>query len=195
MACTKTFATAFKHLSKNSPCGKSLAVVPVCDALAVIARSHGSKETHVLRDISLLNRGEPCTLPCDLRAEAKISAEDVVILYIGNLERYQGIGLLLESFARVTPRMEHTALVIIGGRTDHIDEYLKLSEQLGVSSRVHFLGPRPVSTARSISEASRRARFSARKRQQYSDENLFVSAFRQSRGCNRFADSHAGYEF
>ncbi|MCB0333663.1 MAG: hypothetical protein KDD55_09205, partial [Bdellovibrionales bacterium] len=60
----------------------SVAVVPVCDALAVIADKHGSKDTHILRDISLLGMNNEKTSesnsPSDLRQELSLSTEDVI---------------------------------------------------------------------------------------------------------------------
>ena len=125
---------------------QSVAVVPVCDALAVIANRHGAQDAEVLSDISLLNLEQGTPAAVDLRAEAEIPPGDLVALYIGNLESYQGIDLLIEGFAAVRARLTNTSLVIIGGRPNHIVAYRALAERLGVGSQVRFLGPRPVST-------------------------------------------------
>jgi glycosyltransferase involved in cell wall biosynthesis len=84
---------------------ESVAVVPVCDALAVIATRHGATEAQVLSDISLLNLEQGTPENVDLRAEGRIPPEDLVALYIGNLESYQGIDLLIEGFATVSARV------------------------------------------------------------------------------------------
>lgn len=123
----------------------SVAVVPVCDALAAIAHQNGAPHTHVLSDISLLNRGAPGPAG-DLRSEAEIPREHLLLLYIGNLESYQGISLLLESFATLTEEIPNASIAIIGGRPEHISHYHSLCARLGVTARVKFLGPRPVST-------------------------------------------------
>lgn len=68
----------------------------------------------------------------------------VVIMYVGNLEEYQGIDLLLESFALVTKRSDIADLVIIGGQASDIRKYEQRARQLGIGRRVSFLGPRPV---------------------------------------------------
>ncbi|NDC38302.1 MAG: glycosyltransferase [Proteobacteria bacterium] len=124
---------------------QSIAVVPVCDALAAVAESYGATNTHVLPDISLLDQGTNATT-YNLREEAKLPADNLVLLYIGNLERYQGIDLLLESFARIADRLPHATIVIIGGRPEHIQHYSSRCTALGIASRVTFLGPRPVSS-------------------------------------------------
>lgn len=121
----------------------SLAVVPVCDALAAIADRHGSSETHILRDVSLFELDEPRPVE-SLRESLGIAPETLLALYIGNLEPYQGIDLVLESVAEC--RSERIHLVIIGGREDHIELYRDKSKSLGIADRVSFTGPRPVVT-------------------------------------------------
>lgn len=69
---------------------------------------------------------------------------NLVLMYIGNLESYQGIGLLLNSFKLVCEATDRVELFIIGGESADIKSYTLLSERIGISTRVHFLGPRPV---------------------------------------------------
>ncbi|RIL07260.1 MAG: glycosyl transferase family 1 [Proteobacteria bacterium] len=123
----------------------SLAVVPVCDALAAIANRHGSPFTQVLHDISLLNGDRKGDFAVNLRNEAGLGEADKVFLYIGNLEAYQGIDLMLESFALAAEKEVLAKLVVIGGREEHIELYRGRAERLGISDRVRFLGTRPVS--------------------------------------------------
>jgi glycosyltransferase involved in cell wall biosynthesis len=65
-------------------------------------------------------------------------------MYVGNLEPYQGIDLLLRSFARVLERVGEAQLVIVGGAARDIEAYRALCQRLTIASRVRFLGPRPV---------------------------------------------------
>ena len=44
-------------------------------------------------------------------------------MYVGNLEHYQGIDLLLEGFRHTLDRVPEARLVIVGGRQDDIDRY------------------------------------------------------------------------
>jgi len=125
----------------------STAVVPVCDALALVARAHGAADTEVLSDVSLLTLPDaPPVGPVDLRTESGAAEDEVVLLYMGNLERYQGIDLLLSSFADVQRRGMSARLVIIGGAPEHVSRYRLLADHLGVGRAVSLLGPRPVST-------------------------------------------------
>jgi glycosyltransferase involved in cell wall biosynthesis len=66
-------------------------------------------------------------------------------MYVGNLEHYQGIGLLLEGFRHALVRVPGAHLVIVGGLAEDIAHYRRRAFQLGIASRVHFLGPRPIS--------------------------------------------------
>jgi glycosyltransferase involved in cell wall biosynthesis len=118
----------------------STAVVPVCEA---IYNQDGKKPEKVvyLKDVTLLETSDPGETE-DIRAS--LGTQGPVIMYVGNLEKYQGIDLLLESFRLVTKRQEEGHLVIIGGKQADIDHYRQASEDLGLMGRIHFLGPRPV---------------------------------------------------
>jgi glycosyltransferase involved in cell wall biosynthesis len=62
---------------------------------------------------------------------------------VGNLERYQGVQVLLEGFRTMADR-QPAQLVIIGGSPAHIDQYQRKVRDWGLSDRIHFLGPRPM---------------------------------------------------
>ncbi len=126
----------------------SLAVVPVCDALAAIAEQHGSRDTQILRDISLLDLEEQGDAQVSLRTEIGAAPETPIILYIGNLEVYQGIDLLLDSFAGTVRAFPSAQLAIIGGIEKHIQYYHQRSQELGIAGSVHLLGGRPVNRLR-----------------------------------------------
>lgn len=121
---------------------RAIAVMPMCDALAATARRHRRGSVHVLRDVSLISTA-PATAPADdLR---RLVGSDVsLVLYAGNLEPYQGIDLLLQSFARLHPASQDTTLVVIGGSGSDIARYESDAVALSIGSRVRFIGPRPV---------------------------------------------------
>lgn len=122
----------------------SLAVVPVCDALAVLADQRGSQFTSVLRDVSLLKNSSP-TSSTNLRKEIGVSNSALLCLYIGNLESYQGIDLLLESFRRIAQQVLDAHLVLIGGNNTQIEKYRRQIETWHLAQRIFLIGPRPVS--------------------------------------------------
>ena len=121
----------------------ALAVVAVCDALAAIARAAGAKQVFVLRDVSLLPE---TTAPAAAPGEAARlpAVEHPCFMYIGNLEAYQGIGLLLESFAILCRDRPESFLAVIGGSAALIARYRKMSAEFGIAGRVRFFGPRPL---------------------------------------------------
>jgi glycosyltransferase involved in cell wall biosynthesis len=75
---------------------------------------------------------------------AGLGLRGLVVMYVGSLEPYQGIDLLLQSFARVAARIETADLVIVGGAARDIAAYREACRRLGIAGRVHFVGPRPV---------------------------------------------------
>ena len=78
----------------------------------------------------------------NLRAE--IGINHVLLMYVGNLETYQGVDLLLESFALTLKKNKLADLVIIGGEASDIQKYKQQAKRLGILENVHFLGPKPV---------------------------------------------------
>lgn len=117
---------------------RSAGVLTCCPALETIARGHAA---HVLvrtvEDTSLLGSALTDDAPDDC------NFPEPIVMYIGNLEPYQGVGLLIDGFARVSTNPP-ARLVIVGGNDAHISEYRSRAHRLGVSSRVTFLGPRPL---------------------------------------------------
>ena len=119
----------------------SCGVVAVCQALEEIALDCApDKPVLRLEDISLLEASPAGDE--DLRA--KLGLEGPLMLYVGNLERYQGIDLLLDSFHLATKCGSPGHLVLIGGSEASIDAYRRRTAELGLADRVHFCGPRPV---------------------------------------------------
>lgn len=117
----------------------SAGVVAVCQALEDTARQH-SPATPILRleDVSLLGVD---SLRDDAPMEP-LGVEGRLVMYVGNLEPYQGIDLLLEAFALAAPQAPEARLVVVGGPAG-IPGYEAKAEALGLADRVHFVGPRP----------------------------------------------------
>jgi glycosyltransferase involved in cell wall biosynthesis len=116
-------------------------VLAMCEALADRARAvPGERPVAVVEDPNLADFGE--VDPGALREQCGGAGR--LLTYVGNLEPYQGIDLLLRGFARAAPRVPDADLLVVGGRDDHIAHYRGLAARLGVEGRVHFLGPQPV---------------------------------------------------
>jgi glycosyltransferase involved in cell wall biosynthesis len=122
---------------------RSAGVLTVCAALQEIARRH-APDTHVGRaeDTTLLTPGNGANGTRHLPPETEGAP---VAMYVGSLEPYQGIDLLLEGFRYTLAQMQQARLVIVGGRKDDIDRYGRRASALGIRQAVHFLGPKPVS--------------------------------------------------
>lgn len=118
------------------------AVVPMCEALAQEAVRAGAKQVVVLKDISLINMNRVDGKADSLRQ--KFALPQKIAMYIGNLESYQGIELMLESLALVRAETDNIALIVIGGVDEDICKYRDMAIRLGVGSVVHFLGAQPV---------------------------------------------------
>lgn len=112
----------------------------VCERLAVKARALAPEaRVRVLEDPALTGA---CDGPAeDLRAHARPG--DALALYVGNLEPYQGVGLLLEALALAGEDLPLT-LAVVGGAPADIERHGARAAALGVAERVRFLGPRPV---------------------------------------------------
>lgn len=127
---------------ESLPIRHAVAVVPMCDALAEDARNYKAKHVVVLRDVSLVTQKRHDDEVRPIRDE--FDAKGKVAMYIGNLEPYQGIDLLLESFALVLQTNDNVDLIIIGGAPADIEKYRALAHSLNVAEHVHFAGQRPI---------------------------------------------------
>jgi Glycosyltransferase len=116
-------------------------VLPVCEAIAVRAReAKDPARVHLLPDVAFAPPERPST---DEQLRTHCSSTAPLALYVGNLEGYQGVGLLIQAMAQI-PTDKRCNLVIIGGTLAMIEEHRKLAETLGVADHVRFLGKRPI---------------------------------------------------
>jgi glycosyltransferase involved in cell wall biosynthesis len=122
---------------------RSAGVLTVCSALQEIALRH-APDTPIGRveDTTLLAPTNGVNGARHLPPETEGAP---VAMYVGNLEPYQGIDLLLEGFRHTLAQMQQARLVIVGGRKDDIERYGRRASALGIRQAVHFLGPKPVS--------------------------------------------------
>lgn len=118
----------------------SLANLPVCNALAELCRKNYSRKTVTLHDISQL-KNPYASSTGHLKRELDIHG--LILLYCGNLESYQGIDLLLDSFQLACEKTSKVDLVIIGGIEEDIKYYKEKASSLGIDKRTHFLGQKP----------------------------------------------------
>lgn len=129
------------HWIETLPMRRAIAVVPMCEDLAIHARLCSSGIVRVLKDVSLISEasGESAE---DLRRELGIRGP--LLMYVGNLEYYQGIELLFDAFAKVLETHPDAQLVVIGGNPRDVRKYRLRARRLRIDSSVHLTGPRPV---------------------------------------------------
>ena len=138
-----THIAPFLQWLESRPIRSAMMVVPMCDRFAEEAQKYIDPESvMVLRDVSLVHKNEESGA-IDALPE-QLNTDGFVVMYIGNLETYQGIDLLLESFAEAVSKDDEFRLAIIGGRADDIEKYETLSRKLNIDASVRFLGPRSV---------------------------------------------------
>jgi glycosyltransferase involved in cell wall biosynthesis len=123
----------------------SAGTLAVCKSLEEQAREyHPGGLVARIEDVSLL--GDSAS---DGAAEAagdlpEGCAGRPLVMYVGNLQRYQGIDLLIEAFAVAHPEVPEARLVVIGGDDESIASYRRRCAELGIGEAAVFLGPRPV---------------------------------------------------
>ncbi|HEX2218971.1 MAG TPA: glycosyltransferase family 4 protein [Gemmatimonadales bacterium] len=120
---------------------RSSGVLTVCAALQDVALAHDPRQ--------LVGRVEDTTLlsdPKSMTGNGRLPGTDggPVAMYVGNLESYQGIDLLLEGFRHALTRVPAAKLVIVGGQGPDIARYRRRAERLGIVGSVVFTGPQPI---------------------------------------------------
>jgi len=122
--------------------GRSVHVIAVCESLAKIARDWKTENrVDLLEDVPLFDSREEAK---SLGIAEAFGIRGSVVMYVGNLEVYQGIDLLLETFRIAHARDDRHHLVIVGGAESDIARYAAMADRMGVAGHVHFLGPKPV---------------------------------------------------
>lgn len=123
--------------------GHAAGVLAVCPLIAEYARRcHPHGPVVLLPDLPV--HEEPSDVAPDPHLPATSGA--VRLVYVGNLEAYQGIDLLLEAWSMVVSGDDVDAeLLIVGGSPRHVAAYQAKASKMGrAGQRIHFLGPRPL---------------------------------------------------
>lgn len=116
---------------------KSIGALTCCRALQSTVEGYApGLPVQTIEDVTLIEA--PGAPPEDCRFD------EPIVMYIGNLEGYQGVDLLIRGFARALEGGRSARLVIIGGTEAHVAAHARLAQDLGVGNSVSLLGPRPV---------------------------------------------------
>lgn len=137
----RPFRRLFEFMERAAV-GGSTGVIPVCRALEEkILAIDKTKLLVRLEDISFLQEN---TSESREILRKRYPCRQKIVMYVGNLEKYQGVALLLEAFAQVDQGKVDCTLICIGGTPADITLYSEQAEMLGIGDRALFIGPRPL---------------------------------------------------
>ena len=124
---------------------RSRAAITVCRSLTIAAKKLCPEaEIFQIEDApleeSLLDPDDQRV--AELRRELRLEDRPIVV-YTGNLERYQGIELLLESAEVLRMQMPDVAFLLVGGDTGGVARLQAELTLRGLDSNVIAVGPRP----------------------------------------------------
>jgi glycosyltransferase involved in cell wall biosynthesis len=121
-------------------------VIPGGTRQANLFRHYGISEdkisiSHMTTDIRKIN-SIPSQPREQFRAGVGICDEDVVVLYVGRLESYKGVAILLEGFEKALKRNQKLVLAVIGDGS--MTQEVESVRNRMASGRVHLVGRQPV---------------------------------------------------
>lgn len=126
----------------------SLAALTVCSALTdKVKEIAPGKDVFQVEDCPLDIEKKPSAVN---RSRLNIKEDDALIMYTGNLESYQGAGLLLRSFSLVLRQSPGAHLVIAGGEPAQAEELKRQAMQMGLEWSVKFVGKVPMEEVPSL---------------------------------------------
>jgi glycosyltransferase involved in cell wall biosynthesis len=117
----------------------STRVIAVCQALVDKAEAYRPGSPVELLTDTVLEVTPGIEKAEDLRL--LLPGNHRMMLYIGNLEHYQGVDLVIEAMPKID---QDIVFIVIGGIAEDIARCKMLASQLGIEDRVMLLGPRPV---------------------------------------------------
>lgn len=123
----------------------STLVLTVCSSLTeVVFSNFPQKKVFQLEDIPMNNDQQNVSQKEVLALKRKLGLSDeLIILYTGNFESYQGIDLLIRSIPRVAKAEPNTKILLVGGEREHIETMEKLAARLEVKNSLIFTGKMP----------------------------------------------------
>ncbi|HED54798.1 MAG TPA: glycosyltransferase [Phycisphaerales bacterium] len=136
------FLSPIFHAMEGIGVKGAVACAPVCHALADVAKKQGAKRSVTLHDISQLEV-EALEPTGWLRERCGIGESSTLIVYCGNLQEYQGVGLLIEGMAEAIKGGADVDAVIAGGEPAQIQNCKEQARKLGIEDRIHLIGRWP----------------------------------------------------
>lgn len=122
---------------------RSQAIIVICrDLLDKVTRDGYGDKAHLIENV-LEFPNDPVTA-ADIARKKKEYAPggEKIVLYAGNFQHYQGIGLLLEAAARVKDK---AVFVLLGGTGADLEAMKRKASELGIGGKVFFVDKVPPS--------------------------------------------------
>ena len=114
-----------------------IGAVAVCGSIAQVARQY-QRNVQVLPDVAMAGDA-PGDLP-----EPITTAKGIRLMYVGNMQEYQGVDLMIRAFARIASEHPQAVLILVGGSPKDIKVQQHQAQALGTGNQVIFAGPAPV---------------------------------------------------
>jgi len=128
---------------------KSSLIITVCSALTDKARNYNPDASiFQIEDIStsMVFKDETSAEHVQYIINENNPFATHRVLYTGNLEKYQGIDLLLDAWKQFQSRSDlspNTVLFMVGGSSKSIAHYKKVSRDKGIDKTICWVGSRP----------------------------------------------------
>ena len=116
-------------------------VLAVCEGVADRARRAAHGPVLVLPDPPVCGSVPDQPAPT---VRTRLKPEHPAIVYVGNLQCYQGLSLLLKSFRTALAHVAQACLIIVGGEALEIEGLARKCRRMGIEEHVQFVGARPL---------------------------------------------------
>lgn len=122
---------------------RSDVVIAISPAILARVRQIGTRhEPFLIENVAAIAEPASQTTAREVRQRYGLGDAPVVV-YAGNLEPYQGVSLLLESFALLLERVPGAQLLVVGGDDSTIAAQRPVATQTGIEGAVTFAGAVP----------------------------------------------------
>ena len=126
---------------------KSSVVITVCQALSDKTKFVCPEaKVHQIEDVPIQNFSKLAKGQVDELMEKYDLSDSLRVVYTGNLEPYQGLDLLLDSWEIFCNQVDNSSaykLIIVGGNESQIDFYKNIVTQKGLTDSTCWVGQRP----------------------------------------------------
>ena len=150
---SKTLIGLFERL-ESWALRKADAVITISPSLAALVDQQQISGAHFLIENSIVEEIRTVPPPPPLETiEADLPdlpTDRPIVGYVGTLEAYQGIDLLLEAFALVRESRPEAFLLLVGGTTGQVERFQDLARELGIREHCLFTGRLEQSQARRL---------------------------------------------